>query len=49
MHLIFLLAIQSYTVAEVQGDDEIMGKSGTKLILTLREDAEEYLDDFKVI
>jgi hypothetical protein len=39
--------VQSYTVAEV-AEDEIPTQSGTKIILTLREDAEEYLDDFKV-
>lgn len=38
---------QSYTVAEVDGS-EIAANSGTRIVLKLREDAEEYLDDFKV-
>ena len=33
---------------QVEGDEAITGESGTKLILHLREDAEEYADDFKV-
>jgi heat shock protein beta len=39
---------QSYTVAEVVGDDEIKTKSGTRIELSLREDADQYLDDFKL-
>jgi hypothetical protein len=33
---------------QVNGEDEISGKSGTRIILSLREDAEEYMDDFKL-
>eukprot|EP00284_Hemiselmis_tepida_P013329 CAMPEP_0174925232 /NCGR_PEP_ID=MMETSP1355-20121228/7769_1 /TAXON_ID=464990 /ORGANISM="Hemiselmis tepida, Strain CCMP443" /LENGTH=739 /DNA_ID=CAMNT_0016171123 /DNA_START=36 /DNA_END=2255 /DNA_ORIENTATION=+ len=39
---------QSYTVAEVAGDGEIATKSGTRIELSLREDADQYLDDFKL-
>eukprot|EP00960_Hanusia_phi_P048199 758817-Hanusia_phi.AAC.1 len=38
----------SYTISEVEGDSSIEGKSGTRIELTLREDAEEYLDDLKI-
>jgi len=39
---------QSYTVGEVSGDDEITTKSGTRIELSLREDADQYMDDFKL-
>ena len=32
----------------MKGEEEISGKSGTRIILSLREDAEEYMDDFKL-
>jgi len=38
----------SFTITELENSDEIKGASGSKLILSLREDAEEYLDDFKI-
>ncbi|KAJ1487904.1 histidine kinase-like ATPase [Baffinella frigidus] len=38
-----------YSITKVEGDEEITGESGTRLILHLREDAEEYADDFKVL
>ena len=38
----------SYTIAEVTGDEAIQAGSGTRLELSLREDAEDYLEDLKV-
>jgi len=38
----------SYTIAEVDGDDAIEAGSGTRLELSLREDAEDYLEDLKI-
>jgi HSP90 family molecular chaperone len=37
---------RSYTIAE--DDSEPIAGSGTRLILHLKEDSDEYLDDFKV-
>ena len=38
----------SYTISEVEGESGIEGISGTRIELTLREDADEYLDDMKI-
>ncbi|EKX42297.1 hypothetical protein GUITHDRAFT_95701 [Guillardia theta CCMP2712] len=38
----------SYTISEVEGESGIEGNSGTRIELTLREDADEYLDDMKI-
>jgi len=38
----------SYTIAEVDGDEAILDGSGTRLELSLREDAEDYLEDLKI-
>jgi len=37
-----------YTINKVEGEEEIQGESGTRLILHLREDAEGYAQDFKI-
>ncbi len=37
----------SYTIAKDEGD-LLEGRSGTKLIMHLKDDAEEYLEDFKI-
>ena len=38
----------SYTISQVEGEDAIKDGSGTRLVLSLREDAEDYLEDLKV-
>jgi len=38
----------SYTITEVDGDEAIADGSGTRLELSLREDAEDYLEDLKI-
>jgi len=37
-----------YTIAEVDGEEAIAGESGTRIVLQLREDCEEYTDPFKL-
>lgn len=38
----------SYTIAQVEGDEAIEAGSGTRIELSLREDAEDYLEDLKI-
>ena len=41
-------ADQTYTIAEANSEDLTLGGAGTKIVLHLKEDAEEYLEDYQL-